>query len=266
MMTAATARLALSLSGGGHLLPYHLAVCETLLDASKLEKIPPIEAISGSSAGTIAATVSCRLPSHCLSEFAEKFIQQRGHGLKLLKEFLSPKNDREHLPRLHVCTTRCSDGTAHVFSEKDLDTREKLLTCVQASCTIPRSFHPMDVLESSGSLVYPDSDGILIDGGYHVDGGIAAPAPPIPGYHDGEVIVVSPISGSRRWGEYRISPRDSSFSIWTELTCRGGFDVKPSIQNLRALRVASGSTSLTELQSWYNQGIDDANMFLKEWQ
>jgi predicted acylesterase/phospholipase RssA len=163
-MTAATARLALSLSGGGHLLPYHLAVCETLLDASKLEKIPPIEAISGSSAGTIAATVSCRLPSHCLSEFAEKFIQQRGHGLKLLKEFLSPKNDREHLPRLHVCTTRCSDGTAHVLSEKDLDTREKLLTCVQASCTIPRSFHPMDVLESSGSLVYPDSDGILIDG------------------------------------------------------------------------------------------------------
>ena len=258
----AAARIALSLSGGGHLLPYHLAVGRTLMDASKQGHLPYIHEISGSSAGAIAAAVIALAPD-TISDYADQFIQERGNALKLLEQCLSTSTTTAvaKAPSLYICTTKCKDGSVHLFHVDKQDTT-KLLKCVRASCTIPRtSFHPTDVLASSGNLVYPDTDGILIDGDYHVDGGIAAPAPPVPDSKD--VIVVSPISGSSPYP--RISPRDSSFSIWWELKCRGDFHVRPSIQNLQALRVASGSTTSEELRSWYEQGMDDANSFLKEW-
>jgi predicted acylesterase/phospholipase RssA len=152
----------------------------------------------------------------------------------------------------------------HLFDADKLehDKQTELLECVRASCTIPRTFHPYDVLAGS-QLSYPDSDGILIRGEYHVDGGIAGPAPPV--LNCSNVIIVSPISGSSK--SHRISPTDTSFAIWRELKCRGDLDfqVRPSIQNLKALRVASGFTTSRELQTWYEQGINDANDFLQDW-
>lgn len=270
-MAAATARtahrVALSLTGAGHLLPYHLAVCKLFLDASKVQKFPPIQAISGSSSGSIAAAVATQAPQR-IPEFAQRFIKERGNGLTALEEFLSESDENcvESSPLLYICTTKCIDGSVHVFSASELNDKEEVLKCVRASCTIPRSFHPMDVLESSGSVAYPDSDGIEIRGEHYVDGGIAGPAPPVPDFHDGTIIVVSPISGSPREDAWRISPEDSSFTIWRELKCKGDFYVRPSVQNLRALRAGSGSTTSVEYQSWYDQGISDANKFLKEWE
>lgn len=271
-MAAATAqRVALSLSGGGHLLPYHLAICETLLSASRNDIFPRIQAVSGSSSGAICATLAARIP-HSLEEYANQLIQDRGNALQTLQEYLLSstnedfkKEDPRHI-KLYICTTKCVDGTLHLFDADTLENDEELLKCVRASCTIPKTFHPMDVLESSGHLCYPDSDGILVRGEYHVDGGIAAPAPPVP-CNDDQVIVVSPISCSILSNDdNRISPKDSSFAMfWKDLKCRGDFLVRPSMQNLKALRVASGTTTSTELQSWYNQGVQDATDFVSEW-
>ena len=258
--------VALSLSGGGHLLPYHLGVCQTLLNASNKQNFPRIQAVSGSSSGAIAAVVATRAPDH-IQDYAYQFIQDRGNALKNLQTCLSMNENEKDFesPQFFICTTKCRDGSLHLFDARLLKEESELLECVRASCTIPRSFHPQDVLASVGGIVYPDSDGILIGGEYHVDGGIAGPAPPVPDF-DGPVIVVSPISGSPSKGSFRISPKDTSFAIWKQLKCRRDFYVRPSIQNLKALRVASGSTTSSELQSWYEQGLEDANEFLKDWE
>lgn len=270
MALKTAAQVALSLSGAGHLLPYHLAVCQKLIDTSKGGNFPPIHAISGSSSGAIAAVLASLLPNS-IQDYAKQFIQDRGKGLQTLEDYLLTRGNDSSLTasdaKLHIATTRCRDGSLRIFSQQDFESdAEKLLQCVRASCTIPRSsFHPMDILASSNTLSYPDSDGILIQNEYLVDGGIAAPAPPVPDF-DGPIIIVSPISGSSSFERYRISPKDSSFSIWKELKCRGDLYVRPSIQNLRALRVASGSTTSEELQSWYNLGTKDATEFVDEWE
>lgn len=255
---AAARKVALSLSGGGHLLPYHLGVGQTVLEASKSGNFPRIHAVSGSSAGAIAAVIITRAPS-LITNYANRFIEDRGSALTTLESYLRKSSVTAANSRLYICTTKCKDGSVHLFDADELEHHE-LLECVRASCTIPQSFHPYDVM-LGGELSYPDSDGIFIRGEYHVDGGIAGPAPPVPNCSD--VIVVSPISGSSDL--HRISPKDSSFSIWRELKCRGDFCVRPSIQNLKALRVASGSTTSKELQSWYEQGMNDATDFLEVW-
>lgn len=267
-------KIALSLSGGGHLLPYHLAVCHSLINASKSTSFPPIHAISGSSSGAIAAVVASRMPDR-IQEYAQQFIQERGNALSILENYLSSISSSDFndtssssscRPKLYICTTKCEDGSVRLFSGKELVKKEELLKCVRASCTIPQLFHPVDVLASSGDLSYPNEDGISIQGDSYVDGGISAPAPPVPDCFEGTVIVVSPISGSNNESSLRISPEDTSFAIWKDFICRGDFFVRPSIQNLRALRVASGSTTTGELQSWYEQGKEDANRFLNEWE
>jgi predicted acylesterase/phospholipase RssA len=151
-----------------------------------------------------------------------------------------------------------------------------MLEAVKASCTIPPSFHPADIILQSQQNSYPDSEGILLsDGNYHVDGGIAAPAPPTPrdGREGACPIIISPISAGapfffpRERETMRISPVDDSWRLLpiSNLICRGDFDVKPSIQNLRALRMASGLVSSKELEGWFQLGIDDALRVVKIW-
>lgn len=255
---AAAPKIALSLSGGGHLLPYHLGVGKIILDACKSGNFPRIHAVSGSSAGAIAAVIITRAPS-LITDYANRFIEDGGNALTTLESYLHKSIVNGINSRLYICTTKCKDGSVHLFDAHELEHQE-LLECVRASCTIPQTFHPYDVMVG-GKLSYPDSDGIFIRGEYHVDGGIAGPAPPVPDCSD--VIVVSPISGFSN--SHRISPKDSSFSIWRELKCRGDFYVRPSIQNLKALRVASGVTTSTELKSWFEQGMNGATEFLEYW-
>eukprot|EP00566_Odontella_aurita_P018570 CAMPEP_0113551402 /NCGR_PEP_ID=MMETSP0015_2-20120614/14505_1 /TAXON_ID=2838 /ORGANISM="Odontella" /LENGTH=329 /DNA_ID=CAMNT_0000452291 /DNA_START=354 /DNA_END=1340 /DNA_ORIENTATION=+ /assembly_acc=CAM_ASM_000160 len=318
---AARRFVALSFSGAGHLLPYHLGCASALLRRSRDaaspsgsnrtiggggtlrgsgatadSALPPIEAVAGSSSGAIAAAALARLP-HRVDEYADRFISEGGDALRILRDMLHEEERRESLPSssslssvktadvdvrratapsLHVAATRCSDGRLHLFSfPRDNGAfrsisagwnTDRLLKCVEASCRIPQSFHPIDVTPGlfgrmRGNASYPEEEGVRIDGKSYVDGGIAAPAPPTP--RDGEVgalrVIVSPISGSGSSayaGENstlveRVSPQDSSWNLLPmEIRCNGEFNVRPSVQNIRAMKVSMGAASEIELREW----------------
>jgi len=189
-------------------------------------------------------------------------------------------------PSLHIATTRCDTGNLHLFDFRPVHpefrtisaswTNDELLQAVEASCRIPPSFHPADVLESPSLLgdllgafggggggsasTYPDEDGVCINGRWYVDGGIAAPAPPTPLDRADHAIrvVVSPISGGplveeaedgdemirRGRQSHRISPSDDTRRLLPfALRLRGGLSVFPSVQNLRALGISAGAAS-----------------------
>lgn len=190
--------LTLSFSGGGHLLPYQLGVAGSLHshyahayacgggDARK--KLPPIRAVAGSSSGAIAAAMFCHLP-HRIQDYAELFIQERGHALELLRNLMYEEEAQVHKgtmlydkgsqsdshfhtrrPNLYVCTTKCKDGSPHIFEFdyplfSSISTswkNDEILDCVRASCTIPTTFHPFDMFGPTSTLSYPDTDGVSI--------------------------------------------------------------------------------------------------------
>ena len=185
-------------------------------------------------------------------------------------------------PSIYIATTRCKDGMPHLFRFSNNQiystissnwNTDVILKTVKASCMIPSSFHPIDLFPSfwDDSLHYLDEEGICIDGTYYVDGGIAAPAPHVPLLKSGsKSIIISPISyaGGSNLDEntYRISPSDDSWRLlpFRNITCRNQFLVKPSIQNVQALRVASGTTNPTELQEWYDRGVADADAIMSK--
>ena len=209
-------------------------------------------------------------------------------------------------PSLHIATTRCDMGQLHLFDFRPVHaefrtisaswTNDELLQAVEASCRIPPSFHPADVLESpllggmlgafggfggGSASTYPDEDGVCINGRWYVDGGIAAPAPPTPldGADNAIRVVVSPISGGPlaeeaedgdgdemiRRRSHRISPSDDTRRLLPfALRLRGGLSVFPSVQNLRALGISAGAASREDLMRWYDAGREDGAKFLRE--
>jgi predicted acylesterase/phospholipase RssA len=267
----------LSFSGAGHLLPYHLGVA-TLLCGSPSACRLPLRAVAGSSAGAIAATVMTMLSGR-VEEYSDRFLQDRGHAFRNLQQMLleetmkqdPPTKDSQLRPVLVVCTTKCSNGKMHLFtfdtsSKPTQDSKiDDVLKAVQASCAIPRSFHPLDMF-SRQDLSYADEEGVDIDGTFHVDGGIAAPVPPTPLDQHPDCqgrIQVSPISGpSSPWS---IRPNDKSLPLlpFTLKTTRcQPFEIRPSVQNVRAMVVSMGLASPQVLRDWYQRGMDDANEFV----
>lgn len=295
--------LTLRFSGCGHLVPYHLGVASVFLEetsrSTRKRPLPPVKAVSGSSAGAIAAVIYSKLP-HRIDDYVSDFIEQKGNALKILTKMMYEEekitnteadgrsgatvlwHKRVAPPRLNIATTKCSDGTVHMFtftgntlykSISSTWTTDKLLNVVKASCKIPNSFHPIDLLSQSK---YPIEEGIEIDGDYHVDGGIAAPVPHTS--RDGEEgahpIIVSPISEGKpllfkdtnQNKLSRISPVDNSWRLlpFGSLKLNGNFHVNPSVQNLQCLRMASGLVSTSELMEWYERGMTDGmNMINK---
>lgn len=248
-----TTKVALSLSGSGHLLVYQLGAARVLLKGAL-----NVQHVVGSSGGAIVAT----LVAHGidLDDYANDFITTRGHGMKLLRERLQESSTTlEAGPSLSICTTRCSTGELHLFDFENDTTSELLLPALEASCKIPTSFHPWDIMSSARS--YGDSEGVLVGGDYHVDGGIAAPAPPTP---PGLTrILISPIVGNSTQS-VRISPSTSLKTWWPSLQLSHGFGAQASFANLRALRAAAGMTTSSELQDWYQRGQDDAQKCLEK--
>ena len=244
--------VALSLTGSGHLLIYQLGACRILSKSSHLQ----IHQVAGSSGGALVATLLALDLN--LDDFAQNFLRTRGQGLSLLQERLQQEIILKG-PILSICTTKCRDGQAHMFDFAigSSSFAPRLMPSVLSSCSIPRSFHPMDILSSKNS--YPDSEGVGIDNIFYVDGGIAAPAPPtIPTLRR---IVVSPIAGGTD-DCWRVSPRGARYCF--SINLKHSFRVDTSIANLRALRVAAGMTTASELQSWYQKGQDDAWRFVEE--
>mmetsp|Transcript_27381 Transcript_27381/g.51364 ORF Transcript_27381/g.51364 Transcript_27381/m.51364 type:complete len:311 (+) Transcript_27381:1568-2500(+) len=296
-----------SFSGAGHLLPYHLGVATALLRRAQQQqrlagepqslsntqkRLPPVHAVAGSSSGAIAATVMASLP-HRVEEYSDRFLQDRGHAFRNLQQMLDEQKMNNHgndetegstvndlhplfgsrSPLLTICTTKCSDGKMNLFSfdNTNASASDDILRAVQASCTIPRSFHPFDMW-SRYALSYPDEEGIEIHGEYHVDGGIAAPVPPTPLDQDVQcsgTILVSPISGpsiTSTTTSLSIRPKDTSVSLLpfslTTTRCKP-FQIRPSVQNLRAMVVAMGVASPNVLRDWYDRGMEDAHEFLE---
>lgn len=295
----------LSFSGAGHLMPYHLGVAKTFLSVVKPQTCTeqptnplmfrlPIRSVSGSSSGAIAATVMALMP-HRLEEYTERFLQDRGHAFRNLRQMLEEENsqskrfaenscstggtaDSEIGLLLSICTTRCSDGGIELFSfdhhsQRDETKTERILKAVEASCRIPASFHPFDMVAlnfkgvmQNGNDTYPEAEGIEIDGKGFVDGGIAAPFPPTPLDGDSDCtgrIVVSPIAGEYFYNTSDDRPlpllkvvRPASDASWkapliksVPILGSGGqqYDVPlvavratPSLQNLRNFTTAMG--------------------------
>eukprot|EP00549_Striatella_unipunctata_P002079 CAMPEP_0118681124 /NCGR_PEP_ID=MMETSP0800-20121206/4758_1 /TAXON_ID=210618 ORGANISM="Striatella unipunctata, Strain CCMP2910" /NCGR_SAMPLE_ID=MMETSP0800 /ASSEMBLY_ACC=CAM_ASM_000638 /LENGTH=291 /DNA_ID=CAMNT_0006577373 /DNA_START=5 /DNA_END=880 /DNA_ORIENTATION=+ len=274
--------LTLSFSGGGNLLPYHLGVASSLWLGHA--QLPPVHAISGSSSGAIAAIVLSRMP-HRIEEFFQRYKQQGGNALHHLKHLLHSQevNDNDERPfsrYLHIATTNCATGELHLFSFESSPfynissnwNIDRILMCASASCRIPRAFHPIDLFFHA---TYPNQDGICIDGDYFVDGGIAAPAPPSPilvapnndnNHNHHHHVIVSPLLGTVDPPHARISPPRSgnSSGAFFHVTCRGGFKVDASFENLRAFVTAIRPIlHQDELDEWYNRGIHDGEAFVK---
>lgn len=261
--------LTLSFSGAGHLLPYHLGVA-TVIQTEARSIATPVEAVSGSSSGAIAAALFACFPAR-LDEYADAFIADGGRALHHFRDLADASRGGPLEPRtsLHVATTRCVDGAPHLFGfPKDrLCDKEHLLKCLRASCAIPPHFHPADVLPHRTPATYPDGDGVAIHGLSYVDGGIAAPAPRahLDAMDGGCRVVISPISGGTREARaVRISPADASWKFPWDLECRGGFRVHPSVQNARALQVAAGAASSAVLREWYERGVEDGTRAFAE--
>jgi len=250
---------ALSLTGSGHLLVYQLGACRTLLKSTV-----NIQHVAGSSGGAIVATLLAK--GLDLDDYACDFIKTGGRGFSLLKDRLTNTN-KETVPVLSICTTRCRDGQLQVFdfgpdddASDGRDASLLLSPALEASCRIPPSFHPWDILSSSRS--YAHTEGILIGDESYVDGGIAAPAPPTPATL--RRILISPIAGASK-NDWRISPSSIYTSnYWPSIRLDHDFGVDASMGNLRALRAASGMTTASELQEWYQRGQDDAIRFLED--
>jgi len=236
-------KVALSFSGAGHLLPYHLGAGRVLL--SKL----PVSALCGSSSGAIAATALAVLPN--VDDYAREFIQTRGRALGILRGHIQQEGTKKPKFPLHIALTRCRDG-ASILKQAHNVTDEEFFTLLKASCSIPQTFHPHDLLSSSFTPQYPDTDGIWVQDDYYVDGGIAAPAPRLP---DQDMLVVSPIVGNAH-----VSPTSG---WWPSLRLRHDFRVQASLVNLRALMQSMGATQ-GDLERWYERGQADAHAYLEK--
>jgi predicted acylesterase/phospholipase RssA len=156
--------------------------------------------------------------SSFLEDYVHAFITQRGRGLQLLQELWptmeqhderTVQEQKQEDPDtssfsssstlgLHIATTRCEDGTSQIFSFGAPDHHhnnmsywtssttpqrtKRIMDCLQASCLIPPSFHPLDLVSSPSP--YPDYEGYplttedgIVGTQFYVDGGIATPAP-----------------------------------------------------------------------------------------
>lgn len=254
--------LALSLTGSGHLLVYQLGACNVLLQKANIQHV------SGCSGGAIVAALMWQLPyPDKIAEYANEFIKSRGDGFSTLRKTLDLPRVNDSIPKscfptLSICTTRCVDGNSHTFdfapSSNENRPEEQFWKILEASCRIPLSFHQYDMISGSSSY-YPESEGIEINNDYHVDGGIAAPAPPTPS--ELSEVVISPVAGPKNNDESRISPYNNSWMVPT-IKIRN-LKVVPTLQNARALRACAGMTSSAELQEWYNRGKVDAENFIE---
>ena len=256
MASTAARPIALSFSGSGLLLTYHLGIASHLLRSlSPLRS--RITRFIGVSGGALAAAACVLLPPESLYDFVEQHAA-RGQAWSALMDLLQVDAStlrnaemRSLAPRspqsagacggerrvgeeamrlrnvLYIGATQCSTGRAALFSR--FDSNEQLARCLLASCTVPSSAHPFDLLrtyntypEMAGIVVSPtcewdsgrscwisDATGVQEDDAAHVstalpqfphgvayvDGGLSAVAPLLPSAVRSHVITVSPISG-----------------------------------------------------------------------
>lgn len=289
-----------SFSGAGHLLAYHLGVSKVLLERQLRIQVVAGSS-SGAIAATMLAYLPHRLEEFtetylqrrglALTTFRE-MITQHQQQQREGKAEVDPER-----PALVIATTKCHDASLKLFKFDDVaassftgNNHQRILKVIEASCHIPISFHPFDMFSrrrTTSTLNYPNEEGIQIDGEYYADGGISAPAPIVlPSTMDAKLlddtstknlIIVSPISGGGggdsivpEGGDNTsikltlIRPMDKTLTLpggdWNA-RC-GTFQIRPSIQNLRAMINAMGVAPIGVLDDWHKRGIEDAERIL----
>jgi predicted acylesterase/phospholipase RssA len=286
--------IAVSLSGSGHLLVYHLGALQTLLEAPAWA--PLIQTFAGTSGGAMAAAAARLLPRERLGGFAEAAFSGDAFG-QLARELSPGGAIAADAPRaasgsLLIGATECESGRASLFGR--YASAEELLTCVLASAAIPRSAHPFDLARARPR--YPYREGVLApiacewDGGIaaaasgapaglsgaprdewacvraYVDGGLTAALPPLPAKLGLRTLTVSPIAGPRgraqAVGAYHLCPRDSSFRL-PITPALGGMRCFLSLHNLRAAQAAAGAPARV-LRGWFERGRADAAELVAE--
>ena len=188
MMTRPTA---VSFSGGGHLLMYHLGVAHQLKRSSVR-----VNRWVGSSGGAVAAAVAAATGADGVHEFATKHAS-RCRSLTGLADFL-PRDAHEGGTHgdLAISVTECRTGANRLLGA--FPTRGALLSAVGASCHIPRSFHPLDFIGADPirrPRAYPEEEGVELawaqTQGFFVDGGLSANVPSVDNHRTMRVSVFS---------------------------------------------------------------------------
>ncbi len=228
--------VALSFSGSGHLLIYHLGVARRL---RRSEWAPFIRSYAGASGGAIAAAVCALLPN---DDDLEAFVEESAlrcdgfgglaralgvvppaaidHGVQINSRITPITDDavRGVSGSLFIGATECRTGRRALFSH--YESAHQLMQCILASAAIPRSAHPLDLIRSpSNPPTYPESDGVIVPrscewghvssdtdlealpyspyGEAFVDGGLTAAVPRPPAELQLALVTVAPISGPR---------------------------------------------------------------------
>jgi len=230
-------RIALSFSGSGHLLIYHLGVAKRLSDSAWA---PRITAYAGASGGAIAAAACALLPPSDLETFVQDCALRcdgfgglaRALGVQSqpvinpqqtggAPQVISDEAVKQASGSLFVGATHCRTGRQALFAK--YGSGAELMRCILASAAIPRSAHPFDLLRGPRRPpTYPESEGIIVPprcewghtgsvaepvegdglpfsphGEAYVDGGLTAAVPLPPPELQLATITVAPISGPR---------------------------------------------------------------------
>lgn len=287
--------LALCFSGSGHLLCYHLGVAQHVLRESSWAG--RVDAFVGTSGGAIAAAACALLPEDGSADVRLVDSAVVGDAFGQLARELSPGGAvapsalTRANGRLFLGATECETSRRALLSQFG-GSAETLLTCVLASCAIPKSAHPFDLLFRASPPRYPSRDGIFVplscehDGGAsarkqaapahapaeweagvraYVDGGLSAALPLPPEELGLDVLTVSPLSGPRQQpGPARrmhLCPDDRSARIPGWAPALAGLRVYVSLGNVRAAASAGGAPPAV-LRSWYDRGRADAEEFV----
>jgi len=238
-----------------------------------------------------------------VDEYSRQFIRERGRALTMLKDLLASSvqlNTSDDLV-LSIATTRCDNGKLQMFHYRNSDgssssnaspslssdkqqndpdvihtsmvpeseindSTDNIIDVVNASCRIPSSSHPVDII-SNKQRIYAEHEGVQLGThGSFVDGGIAAPAPPTS--PDLMRIVVTPLVGKTPTTalSHRISPSPEHLTFsWPSINLNYDLSIPLiCIDNLRALRMSMDIVRSSELEEWFLRGQRDAESFLDE--
>ena len=267
--------VAVSFSGGGHLLAYHLGVAHQL----KLANVH-VDCFAGSSSGAVAAAVTATSDAQGIQAFMEKHTAQ-GRSVSGLAHFLADDAHRTAANNLAISVTDCGTGANRLL--RSFSSTPRMLEAVAASCHIPPSFHPLDFL-SADPRVYPPEEGRYCEWtaqggasrmedcgeGNFVDGGLSANIPLVPGCQTARVSVLStpdarvlaPLDTGGAQGALGQLPVPFSVRLPGTLNM-SGLGVYLSLSNLRRVAVAGAGAPPAVLRRLFTEGQRDCALRLE---
>ena len=275
---------------------YHLGVAKRLRESPFGSQIT---CFAGASGGAIAAAACALLPPALLDKFVEESALRcdgfgglaRALGVQpplassSTNEIVSEELVRSTSGSLFIGATECRTGRRVLFA--NYDSAHELMRCILASCAIPPSAHPFDLLRSRPPT-YPEAEGIVVaphcewdgvsrsteesrdqlpsspHGEAFVDGGLSAAVPLPPAEMQLALVTVAPISGPRGSlgsDHLHVCPADDSLKLPFAAPSLAGLRCYLSVDNLVAARRTLGA-SPKALRKYYERGQEDAEWLL----